>query len=347
MAAALHATEYLEDSAKHAPKAVCVVFGDEAFLKRQVLLRLRKEVLGGGEGDFSYETLEGPKAELRDVMENLSTIAMFGGGKRMVVVEDADDFVSRYRGELEDYVAKPKSTGALVLEVKSWPSNTRLYKAVAGTGLSIECNAPSAARIGKWLTAWAKQAHGVQLPGAAADLLMEMAGPELGLVDQELAKLALIAGEDKKVTADMVRQNVGSWRAKTAWDMLDAALDGNVRQTMHQLDRLLAAGENPIAILAQVSATLRRLAAATRLVVLAEASGRRISPRDALQQSGVKPFVLEKTERQLRRLGRHRGSHLYQWLLDADLDLKGDSALPPRTVLEHLFLRLASPVSQV
>lgn len=345
MAAALHATDYLQDPAKHAAGPVCAMFGDEAFLKRQVLLRLREQVLGGGEGDFSFSSKEGPNSELRDVMDDLATIAMFGGGKRMIVVEEADDFVTRYRSELEDYVAKPKSSGVLVLQLKTFPANTRLYKAVAATGLLVDCSAPTPAKLTKWLTAWATQAHGAQLPGAAAEVMLDLVGAELGLIDQELAKLALLAGEDKKITAEMIREHVGSWRTKTAWDMLDAILDGDVRQAMHQLDRLLAAGENPIAILAQVSATLRRLAAATRLVIAADTAGRRISPRDALQQSGVKPFVLEKTERQLRKLGRQRGSQLYQWLVDADLDLKGASAMPPRTVLERLFLRLASSVA--
>jgi hypothetical protein len=34
---------------------------------------------------------------------------------------------------------------------------------------------------------------------------------------------------------------------------------------------------------------------------------------------------------------------LYDWLLEADLGMKGGSALPPRTLLERLVLRLALP----
>jgi DNA polymerase-3 subunit delta len=324
---------------------VCVAFGDESFLKRHVLLRLRQAVLGEGDAEISFSTFEGEDAKLSDVLGELSTMALFGGGKRVALVAEADDFVSRFRAELEQYVAKPKSSGVLLLEVKSFPGNTRLAKAVAESGLAIECTSPSANRLGKWLSGWARTVHGVQLPAAAAEVLAELAGPELGLIDQELAKLALTVGADKKLTEEAVRQTVGGWRARTAWDMLDAALDGDVRQALTQLDRLLLSGENPIAILAQVSATLRRMAAATRLVLAGEAARRRVSPRDALAQAGVKGFVLEKTERQLKRLGRQRGEHLYQWLLDADLDLKGASHLPPRTVLERLFVRLSVPAS--
>ncbi len=121
-----------------------------------------------------------------------------------------------------------------------------------------------------------------------------MVGPELGLLDQELAKLALMAGNDKKITPEMIQKMGGGWRAKTTWDMLDLALDGNVTEAMRQIDRLLAADEAPIGLLAQISASLRRLAAATRLILQAEAAGRRIGVGPALQQAGVKHVLSAK-----------------------------------------------------
>jgi len=273
----------------------------------------------------------------------LATVAMFGGGKRLVVVEEADEFVSRYRAELEDYVAKPSQTGILVLDVKTWQSTTRLYKAVAADGLAIDCNVPAAGQLVRWLNGWAKQCHAIELTAEAGELLVENVGPELGLIDQELAKLALMVGDKGKVTAELVGRMVGGWGTKTTWQMLDAAMDGHVADAMLQLDRLLAANESPIGLLGQISASLRRFAAATRLIVQAEAAGRRIALRPALEQAGIRSFALTKSEGQLRRLGRQRGSQLYGWLLEADLDLKGDSAISPRQILERLIVRLAAP----
>jgi DNA polymerase-3 subunit delta len=231
----------------------------------------------------------------------------------------------------------------LALDLDTLPSNTRLYKSIAAEGLLIDCSAPTPAKLTKWLTDWAKQHHKVELSASAAESLVELIGPELGLLDQELAKLALMTGDDRKISSELVDRSVGSWRTKTTWEMLDAALDGNVREAMLQLDRLLASGEQPIGLLGQVSATLRRLAAATRLVLQAEAAGRRINVRVALEQAGIRSFVLQKAERQLRLLGRQRGSELYRWLLEADLDLKGESSLPPRLILERLIVRIATP----
>lgn len=345
MAKATDALDYLAHPKKHPPAGVCALFGDEPFLKRQVLAQLKQTVLSGDDAEFSASTFDGRQLELREVTDALSTRALFGGGQHLVVVEDADDFVSANRPALEKYAAAPKAASVLVLEVKSWPSSTRLYKAVAQHGLHVECRFPPPARLLKWLIAWAAKRHDFKLDPDAAELLAETVESELGLFDQELAKLAALAGPGGQVSAAMVSETVGGWRAKTAWQMLDAALDGDAPAALLQLDRLLLAGEVPIALLAQISFSLRRLAAAARVVAQAEAARRSMSLRQALQQAGVKPFLIGKIEPQLRRLGRARAAQLYRWLLEADLALKGSSSSPSRSrlVLEELLVQISTP----
>jgi len=376
----LHAIDYLAQPDKYPPKAVCVAYGDDLFLRRQVLRRVRDAVLKGDEGDLSLSTFEGRAAVFRDVVEELTTIAMFGG-QRLVVVENADEgaknkartaesadnsgtdeldlaeptsgFIARYRQQLEDYVARPGRNGVLLLDVRSWPSNTKLYKAVDAHGLAVDCNVPEKPRelvpfLKSWIASWARQTHKIQIPPDAVAVLIELVEPELGLLDQELAKLALVADE-KKITPELVHKTVGTWKAKTVWDMLDFALDGKANEALKQIDRLMTSGEAPLAVLARISVSLRRFATATRLIVRSEARGNKVNVRAALQSVGVKNFsidgvnILDKAERQLRRLGRQRGGQLYRWLLETDLDLKGDSPMPPRLVLERLIVRLAAP----
>jgi DNA polymerase-3 subunit delta len=348
MAQTVDALEYLAHPEKHPAPAVCVLFGDEPFLQRQALAKLRQQVVPSEDGEFSVAVLAGDEIELREVFDELSTGSLFGGGQRLVIVEEADDFVSRHRAALEQYVARPKRSAVLVLLVKTWPGTTRLAKAVVETGLPIECKCPPPARLAKWLVAWAKQQHQARLEPGAAEVLIEHVEPDLGLLDQELAKLASLAGTAGPITAELVDQAVGGWRAKTAWDLLDAALNGQTSEALIQLDRLLLSGEVPIALMGQVGASLRRMAAAVRLLEQAELTGRRSSLRQALEQAGVKPFVLAKAESQLRRLGRVRAGQLYHWLLEADLALKGTSSSPGRArlLLEEFVVRLSAPQSE-
>jgi DNA polymerase-3 subunit delta len=314
-------------------------------LKRHVLAALKEQVLSGEDAEFSVTVFDGREAPLVEVLDALATRALFGGGRHLVAVDEADDFVSQNRAALEDYVASPHAASLLVLDVTQWPSTTRLAKAVATSGLAVECKFPAPARLVKWLVGHARRQHEAALDPAAAELLIESVEADLGLLDQELAKLAALRGADGTITPELVRQSVGGWRVQTAWAMLDAALAGDARTALVQLDRLLISGEVPISLLAQISSSLRRMAAAAQLVEQAERAQRRITLRQALDEAGVKPFVIARVESQLRTLGRERAGRLYRWLLAADLALKGPSSAPARArmVLEELIVRLSAP----
>jgi DNA polymerase-3 subunit delta len=339
----LHAIDFLAETKPGEVPGVCVSFGGEALLKRLVIAELKKRVLPEADAEFSLTTLDGATAAWRDVGDELSTVSMFSAGLRLVVVERADDFVSKHRPQLEDYAAQPSSAGVLVLAADSWPGNTRLYKALDKNGLQIECNSPPEAKLIKWLGTWARSRYGAKLEREAIEQLLEIVGPELGVLDQELAKLSAATGGGA-ITAESVEQLVHGGRTKTAWEMLDAALAGQAPKALDQLDRLLLAGESPIGLLAQIGSSLRRFATATRAIEQAEAEGRRMPLRTALERAGFKPFILNKAESQIKQLGRARAGKLYTWLLDSDLALKGSSSSPARSriVLEQLIARVAA-----
>ncbi len=352
----IHAFDFLAKPPEAIPPVV-VLFGNESFLKRLATSSLRRAIVG--DDDAPFATLEGATAQWRDVIDELSTMSLFGGERRLVILEAADKFVTNERGRLETYVEKPRPSGVLILEVDSWASNTKLYKAVDKIGLQIECRAPEKtvgkrkvpdeARLCKWLVAWSQQQHDAKLEAIAAEQLLELVGPEFGLLDQELAKLALFAGPGGKIDVQMVRDVVGGWRTQTIWELIDAAADGDAGEALKQLDRLLQAGEHPVALFGQISWSLRRFAAATRIYQDAERTKQRIPLREALIQAGIPHWNkkgLERAESQLKQLSRGRAGRIYQWLLETDLALKGSHSNPHRArfALEQLFLRMAKGV---
>ena len=338
----LTALNYLAATGKHPSCAVCVAFGDDLFLRRGVTESIRSEVLQGDNGDMSLSTLIGRDVELRDALDELRTVSLFGD-RRLVEIQDADDFVQRYRGELETYAQSPSNSGVLLLLVNSWPGNTRLAKQVAKTGLTIDCKRPTAASVRKWLPARAKSEHQSQLSPAAAELLVDLVGSDLGLLDQELSKLALVT-ENGEITETAVRESAGSWRTRTVWEMLDAACDGRAVDSLAHLDRLLLSGEHPVGILGQISSSLRKFATAAQIYADAESAGRRMGLQDALKQAGIPPFKLRDAERQLKRMGRVAAIGLHRSLLDIDLALKGTSSAPERARLavERLIAQVAT-----
>jgi DNA polymerase-3 subunit delta len=315
------------------PQPLFVVYGDEDFLRRLVLAAIRKTVLGDGDDEFSCSVHPGDKATYAAVVDELQTVPFFGE-HRLVVVENADPFVTRYRATLEKLVADLPATGVLVLDVKSWPRTTRLAKLVDAKA-TIECKAPPASRLPQWCVQWAAARQQKQLTALAAALLVELAGPEMGLLDQELLKLALYVGDRKRIDEKDVDMLVGRSRAENTWKIFDAIGAGQPGDALTLLDRLLDQGEDPHRLLGAFSSQLRRLAQAARLTQ----QGRPVVV--ALEEAGIPPFGVRAGEQQLRHLGVRRAARLYDWLLEVDLGVKGGSQLSPRTLLERLVLRLA------
>jgi DNA polymerase-3 subunit delta len=321
------------------PQPLYVLHGDEPFLKRQVQAALRKLVLGPGEDGFGLTTYPGDKATWAAVHDELETLP-FLGPRRLVVVEGADKFVSNERARLEKFVAglerRAAGTGVLVLEVQSWPANTKLAKMLPDAS-SISCKTPATHQLPDWCVQLCAAQHGKQLAVAAARLLVDLIGPEMGLLDQELRKLAVYAGAAPRVEAGDVDRLVGSSRAENTWKVFDMIGAGQAGEALRFLNRLFEQGEEPMKLLGAFSMQLRRLAQAGRLCVQGVALG------EALDRAGVPAFPAARrgAEQQMRHLGRRRLDQLYDWLVQTDLGLKGSSQLPPRTLLERLVVRLA------
>jgi DNA polymerase-3 subunit delta len=331
----MDALAFLERSPRGDPKPVYVLTGDEEFLKRQACAGLRSLVLGSAEDSFGLSSYPGDKAEFSTVRTDLETLP-FLAPRRLVSIDNADPFVTRYRALLEKYVAQPAATGVLVLDVKYWPANTKLAKLVPEAA-TIVCKAPQTHRLPGWCVAWATAQHSKQLTAPAAQFLVDLVGAEMGQLDQELGKLAVYVGDGKRIDVADVDALVGRSQAANTFKIFDAIGAGKQGEALAILDQLFSDGEDAIRILGAFSMQLRRLAQAARL------SQQGVSLGAALQQAGIPPFAQRGCEQQLRHLGVRRAERLYDWLLEADLGLKGSSQLPPRTLLERLIVRLARP----
>ena len=295
---AVTAFQFLTSPLSHSTETVCALVGEEAFLKHEVRQALLSKIRGQDDDDFALNTFEGKHVELRDVLDALSERSLFGTSQSVVVVEGADPFVKNYRTQLEEYVTSVNADSLLVLEVKTWPGNTRLAKAVSKSGLTIRCQVPQQGRelteftkqLKDWLVQVAQSQHQVELDRAAVDVLLELLPTEVGVLYQEVARLALLVEKGTPINVALIRENVGGWRTRKTWDMIDAAAEGRAADALLQLDRLIAAGDEPHALLPQMASTLRRFAAAVQIYAQAEQDRRKISLRTALERSGMPPL---------------------------------------------------------
>ncbi len=336
----MHAIEFLKQPAKTKIQTAVAIFGEERFLRQSCLSAVAKQVLGDKEGnEICLTRFEGKDADLKSVLDELLTISMWGD-KRLVVVDEADDFVTKHRPSLEKFLEKPPKKSVLLLIVKKWPKTTRLYKLVEKIGLNLSCEPLKDSEIPRWLIDTAREQFEKDLDRPAASLMLELAGGSLGLLEQELSKLSSYVGDKKRITSEDVTKLVGGWRTETTWAMVDALIAGQVGEALTCLDKLLAAREAPMMILGGMAFKFRQLSHATEIA----RQGTKLP--SALQSAGVWRNNLQPAEQYLRRLGRARAESIAGRILAArDALGGGKGSLTPeqqRIVLETLLIQLSA-----
>jgi DNA polymerase-3 subunit delta len=331
----MRALEWIRNPAAQHSKPVYVVYGDDVYLRREATRALVRAALGADADELAIRRFEGSATSLIDVFDELRTLPFFAK-RRVVVVDEADPFVTKNRKELEAHVEKASGTGVLVLLVKSWPSNTLLYRLVAASGLPIECNSPGEKELVPWLIDHAAQ-NKAQLEPDAAKLLVELVGVEVGILAAEVEKLAVYVGATGAIRRSDVSRMVEAGRIETVWKVIDSATLGQTAQAISDLDDLVAAGEHPIKVLAAFTTSLQKLHHAGQL------RARRHTLEEACRIAGIREFLVEKTRRQHAHLGPGRVDRLPAMLVNADMDLKGGSVLDPRVVLEQFLIQLSLP----
>jgi DNA polymerase-3 subunit delta len=330
----MHATEFARKPPDCRNLAFAVLHGDERHLKTESLDLLCRHRLGVPLDEaIGLTRFPSRDLEFKTVRDELQMVSMFSEEK-IVLVQDADDFVTEYRGQLESYAEKPSRRSLLVLEVKSWRKNTRLAKKAAADGLEIDCSELTGGALIAWLAQQAAALHQKQLSRDAAQLMVELAGTGMGLLSQELNKLAAYVGDRPQIGPEDVRILVGGWKAETTWAMIDAIRDGQPGRAITCLSKLLYAGEPAPKILGGINYVFRKLALAI------ETSRMGGTLQQALKDAGVFPRDVPLAEKYLRRIQRPRAEMILETLAQADFGLKGGSSLPETLQLERLVLWL-------
>jgi len=257
-----HASRFLAKPDEFATGPMVALTGSQRFLKRASLKTLAAKVLGGE--DSEPMVFAGKDAQLSDVLDELSMISMFGD-QRLVIVEDADDFVKNYRKKLEKYIEKPAKKSILVLDVKTWNKSTKLAKAVLKVGLTIACEDLKGRELQTWMSQLTKEKFGKQIA--------------------------------RRIEQEDVRALVGGWKVETTWKMIDALRDGRLGESLELLDNLLEAGEHPLKLLGGINFVYRKYVLATEWARQGTPLG------ESLRNAKVFPQAIDPSGRYLRKMG--------------------------------------------
>jgi len=306
--------------------------GDEALLRDDALAALRQAALGGvpGGADFDHDVLEGERAgpgALRDALRTLPVLAE----RRLVEVREPTARRGAASGPLLEALAGalgelgPSAPVVLVVTCARPDRRARWVRAFAAPHAVVDCQAPRRTRdVVRFVQGEARR-QGLRLGSGAAELLAERIGPQLLLLRQEIAKVALWTEPGGTVERAQVAASASHLAEEPIWDLTDAIGEGRAGDALAVLHRILAQGAPPPVVLGVLAGHVRKL---TRVRAGEKVPG--------------PPFVVRKLQSQARR---YRGARLLAGLRaihEADEVLKGRGQIPPELALERLVLGLAA-----
>ena len=332
---------------------VHLVTGDDPVLRADALASLIEELLAGTDRTLALEEFEVPGraggdeeggggADARlgvvEAVVNAASTPPFMTERRVVVLRDvgllkAADLEPLVRS-LDDLLP----TTELVLVGGGGKTPKAIEDSVKRDGTA---HAPDVTK-GTDVLARELDAAGVTLRPDAAKSVLEHVGNDAGMIPGIVDTLAAAYGGGPALDATQVAPYLTGQGSVPVWDLTNAIEKGDTPTALAVLHRMLTVTSpmqpkpmHPLQLLGVLHSQYRKLLALDDPEVrsaedAARALGGRTSPNAAR-------FRL----RQARALGTDGLRHAFDHLARADLDLKGERAIPEQVVMELLVARLA------
>ena len=176
----------------------------------------------------------------------------------------------------------------------------------------------------------------VSLDRGAQRWVADQLGDDVGRVESILDALYSAYGADRVLGVNEVEPYVGPASDVPPWELTDAIDDGDIATALTKLDRMMSGGDrHALQVLATLHNHYQRALALDGAPVADE--------RSAAAHLGMtgSTFPARKALTLTHRLGSERLASIIRLLAQADLDVRGASAVPDRATVEVLVARLA------
>ena len=322
-----------------------VFHGENQFSLQEKLAGLRRRLAGGDAAmaDLNTSILEGSRlslGELRHVCDAISFLA----DRRLVIVhgllsrlapgdrgqeEDApqkeeQDWRRRYLQELADYLPRLAPTTRLIfVENQSLRPNHPILELAReqDKGFVEHFKLPGDRELPGWIQQRARSIGQGQLSSEATAVLATLIGPDLRLLDIEIEKLLLYAG-DRMVTTEDVQLLVSHAREASVFDLVDCVGRRETGRALRLLHRLIDEGEPPLRLLAMLARQIRIL------IQLREVSEDESDPREMARRLRLHPFVVQKGLSQARNFELAQLEAAHERVVQTDWAIKSGKSDP-------------------
>ena len=319
------------------PARLYVFCGEEAYLRRHWLDKLRAAVVEDFAEAFNFHRFNAGTITPQAVLDSLEALPMMAQ-RSMIQIDDVNFFAlpaeeaaayAKFFSDIPDYC-----TVVLVYETVEFKPDRR-KKALAEVfdgAVVVEFTQPSDRELVSWIARHLKKAE-KRITVDDAQYLIHRTGGAMTALLGELGKLCAYV-EDENVTREHIDLLVEPVLEAEVWALTDAIAAGRYETALQTLRTLLQKQEEPVKILGGMGSQFRRLLAAKRLMD----GGKR--QQDLMKLCGIGSWPAQKTMESAKRLSERFCARAVELCLEADEKLKTSYDDPDR-VLEFLVLELA------
>ena len=235
----------LEDIKNHQFQRAYLLYGEEAYLKRQYRDRLIHAL--NPEGDtMNMAHFEGKGIDVREVISLGDTMPFFSE-RRVLVLEDTGFFkgqcpqLPEYLGELPEYLC-------MIFVEDEVDKRSRMYKAVKKAGTAAEFSVQDENTLMRWVLGILKR-EGRQITRRDMELFLTKTGTDMSNIEKELEKLLCYTMGRDVITARDIEEVCTNQITNRIFEMIRAVSEQDQKKALDLYYDLLALKEPPMRIL--------------------------------------------------------------------------------------------------
>lgn len=309
---------------------VLYLSGEEEFFVEEALETIKENKLTEASKDFNYDIFYGRETEVSKVFDIIETLPMMAG-QRLVLIRRAHDLKDKEWKSLMPVLSNPVPSTFLVFTGDKPDSRKSITKEVLKNLTHLHFTKPFDREFPQWVKYICKK-FSLKIEDDAIHLLMQIVGPNLLEIKNEVLKLGQYVGPGRIITANDVMHVASRIKLQNVFDLTDAIGKNDQARALMCLADLLENGQNEVSILAMVHRHIRLL----RQTRMGEQQGH--VGRDLALFAGVPFFYLKEYTHQARLWNERKIEKTYKVLGDTDRALKS-SPVSSHIWLENFILQ--------
>lgn len=271
-------------------KKVYLLYGEEAYLKKQYKQKLTQAILPEGD-TVNYAYYEGKGISAAELIDLAETMPFFAE-RRLIVVENSGFFKNAVP-ELADYLKALPETVCFLFVESEVDKRGKMYKAVKEKGRVVEMTRQDEKTLLYWIAGHVKK-EGMKIKETTARYLVAKTGTDMENLEKELEKLFSYAMGQEEVTREDIDEICTTQITNKIFDMVEAVALKQQKKALEYYYDLLALKEPPMRILYLLSRQFKLLLHVKELVRQGQ------DKAQIAKNAGLPPFVAGKYMSQCR-----------------------------------------------